>query len=270
MWRGTRGSTVNLLAFAVALGVNPLGVHAEPECHLDASGSRVWVQADHSCEGHPLCEDRKHFNLIIDIVDFVPFMRLSVAWPPTHSEIVLEDLYGATVLDSSTHVLQLQAGTLDGTHGQITLVGQGSLDKAPVVDCHQPDAAPPSPPHILECELDAEYKTEHAWDNGQYGKGENAHIHFYKWEDDRGVRLVFHDQPDIEILHINNAMVESHFVVGRDTVYHLDLFEQFDAEHPVTHTVRRTHHLQLRLLFDRNAPFLTQTDSTPDTHSLTR
>jgi len=61
------------------------------------------------------------------------------------------------------------------------------------------------------------------------------------------VRLVFHGQPEMQIKHINNAMIEDKKVIGSDTVYYLDLFEQFDAAHPSTHVVslelsEPTHH----------------------------
>lgn len=189
----------------------------------------------------------KHFNHVIKITDFVAFMKLTVSWPPSHSDIQLMDLYGATVLKSTQHTLELQAGTDDDTHGEITLIGTGSLDAQPEIDCVQVDAGPPAPPHILECELDAEYKVEHAYDNGQGARGENAIIHFYQWEDDRSIRLIFREQPDMQIKHVNNAMVEERKTVGRNTVYYLDLFESFDATHPRTHAVTMelsepTHH----------------------------
>jgi hypothetical protein len=187
--------------------------------------------------GNVNCPVYKHFNHVIKITDFVPYMKLTISWPPTHSDIQLAHVYGASLLKATQHTLELRAGTDEDTHGEITLMGTGSLDPEPEIDCIQAGVEPPSPPHILECELDGEYKVEHAYDNHQGEKGENGHIHFYKWQDDRSVRVIFRDQPDMMIKHMNNAMAEERRTVGHDTVYTLDLFEPIDPTHTTTHIV---------------------------------
>lgn len=139
---------------------------------------------------------------------------------PSNSNIHVEQLSGATVVQSAAHMLKLELAGTDDFGRRITLKGTGSLNPSPGISCDGGD----DEAETDECDLGVRYHVRHSWPGGEDGE-----LLLDRWEDDREISVTFHEagQAVRRSVMVENAAVDqvsqdcSHVPCG--TVIRFDL-----------------------------------------------
>ena len=76
-----------------------------------------------------------------------------------------QDVFDATLVEktgfSGKHDLTVELGAAppnDGSHATFLLMGTGTRDKYPTIECTHEASPPPSPPHAADCDLGPTYE----------------------------------------------------------------------------------------------------------------
>ena len=136
-----------------------------------------------------------------------------------------QDVFDATLVEktgfSGKHDLTVELGAAppnDGSHATFLLMGTGTRDKYPTIECTHEASPPPSPPHAADCDLGPTYELVSSWETG-----EQARIRLERWDDGRVFTLTWYNEKLEVTTNGHNAMPVGTVIKGGDTVARLKL-----------------------------------------------